>query len=63
MDSTQTRAFGGGEKTGPSPVDRGKPGTKHTLVVDRTGVPLNVRTSGSNVSDQKEILPMIVDFP
>ncbi|MEZ6092517.1 MAG: IS5 family transposase [Pirellulaceae bacterium] len=63
VDSTQTRAFGGGEKTGPSPVDRGKPGTKHTLVVDRTGVPLNVRTSGSNVSDHKKILPMIVDFP
>jgi transposase len=29
------RAMDGGEKTGPSPVDRGKPGSKHHLVVRR----------------------------
>jgi transposase len=63
VDSTQTRAFGGGELTGPNPVDRAKPGTKHTLVVDKNGVPLQVKTVGSNVSDHHELLPLIVEFP
>src|SRR5262245_12608725 len=30
VDSVILRAFGGGEMTGPSPVDRGRKGTKHT---------------------------------
>jgi len=63
VDSTQTRAFGAGELTGPSPVDRAKPGTKHTLMVDLNGVPLAVKTAGSNRSDQKELMPLIVEFP
>ncbi len=63
VDSTQTRALGSGELTGPSPVDRAKPGTKHTLLVDKNGVPLAVKTAGSNRSDQKELLPLIVGFP
>ena len=43
IDSTQVRAFGGGDATGPSPVDRRKKGTKFTLLVDRDGVPLVIR--------------------
>ncbi|QEL17520.1 transposase [Limnoglobus roseus] len=46
IDRVYVRAFGGGEATGPSPVGRGKPGTKHTLMVDRSGVPLSIRTAG-----------------
>ena len=34
IDGVTVRAFGGGEATGPSPVDRRRPGTKHTLMVD-----------------------------
>src|SRR5258708_871900 len=45
VDSVIVRAFGGGEETGPSPVDRRKLGTKHTILVDRNGVPLAVRTA------------------
>ena len=63
VDSTQTRAFGAGDLTGPSPVDRAKPGTKHTLLVDENGVPIAVKTAGSNRSDQKELIPMVVEFP
>ncbi|MFO0843038.1 MAG: transposase [Gemmataceae bacterium] len=37
IDSVFVRAFGGGELAGPSPVDRRKPGTKHTLKVSRLG--------------------------
>jgi transposase len=63
VDSTQVRAFGGGEATGPSPVDRRKKGTKFTLLVDREGVPLVVRAAPANRSDQVEILPAVLDFP
>ena len=63
VDSVYTRAFGGGDKTGPSPVDRRKKGTKYTLLVDRHGVPLGIRTTGANVSDHQQLLPLVVDFP
>jgi transposase len=63
IDSVIVRAFGGGEATGPSPVDRRKKGSKHTLLVDRHGVPLVIRTGGANVSDHRQIIPVVVDFP
>lgn len=63
IDSTLVPAPGGGEETGPNPTDRSKTGTKHTLMVDANGVPLALRTTGANVSDQVQILPIIMDFP
>ncbi len=63
VDSVLKRAFGGGEQTGPNPTDRGKLGTKHTLLVDRHGVPLAIRTTGANASDQQQILPLLLSFP
>lgn len=62
-DGVYVRAFGGGEATGPSPVDRRKTGSKHTLLVDRHGVPLAIRTAGANASDHTQILPLVLDFP
>src|ERR1700712_5581515 len=63
IDGVTVRAFGGGEATGPSPVDRRKPGTKHTIMVNKAGVPLAIRTAGANASDHRQILPLILDFP
>jgi transposase len=63
IDSVIVRAFGGGEGTGPSPVDRRKLGSKHTLLVDRHGIPLAIRTASANTSDQTQILPIVLDFP
>ncbi len=63
VDAVLVRAFGGGERTGPSPVDRRKKGSKHTLLVDRHGVPLVIRTAGANVSDHRQIMPVIIAFP
>lgn len=63
VDGVNVRAFGGGEKTGPNPVDRGRKGTKHTLMVDANGVPLVIHTAGANASDQTQILPLVADFP
>jgi hypothetical protein len=45
-DSSSVRAMGGGEETGPNPTDRRKPGTKHHVVVDGHGLPLEVQISG-----------------
>lgn len=63
VDTTQVRAFGGGDATGPSPVDRRKKGTKYTLLVDRDGVPLVIRAVPANRSDHLEILPAVTSFP
>ena len=63
VDSVTVRAFGGGDDTGPSPVDRRKPGTKHTLMVDRHGVPLAIRTAGANASDHTQVIPLALDYP
>lgn len=64
IDSVQVRAFGGGEETGPSPVDRRKAGTKHTVMVDRNGVPLAIRMAPANASDHTQILPIVMlNFP
>ena len=53
----------GGEQTGPKPVDRGKPGSKFHLVVDRTGIPLAVRLSAANVHDSTQLLPLVDAIP
>ena len=63
IDGVTVRAFGAGEATGPSPVDRRRPGTKHTLLVSRSGVPLAIRTAGANASDHTQILPVVMDYP
>lgn len=39
--------------TGPNPTDRGKPGTKRHLVVDRRGTPLACLLTAANVNDHK----------
>jgi transposase len=63
VDGVIVRAFGGGEGTGPNPTDRRKPGTKYTLLVDRRGVPLAVRSAGANASDHKQLFPLLLAFP
>ncbi len=50
----------GGEHTGPNPVDRGRAGTKHHLLVDREGVPLAATISAANIHDSK-LLEQMVD--
>lgn len=53
----------GGEQTGPNPTDRGKPGTKYHLVVDRKGIPLAVRLSAANAHDSTQLLPLVDAIP
>lgn len=46
-----TKAPGGGAYAGHSPLDRGKPGIKSSVLVDGTGVPLAVVATGANRHD------------
>ncbi|WP_406257290.1 IS5 family transposase [Streptomyces chartreusis] len=49
----------GGEHTGPSPVDRGKPGSKMHVLSDANGLPLVVGVSAANVHDSEGLKPMV----
>lgn len=49
--------------TGPSPVDRGRPGSKHHLIVDRYGTPLAVTLTGGNRHDVTQPLPLLDAIP
>ena len=41
----------GGDLTGPNPTDRGKAGTKRSILVDGDGGPLSIVVAGANVND------------
>jgi transposase len=45
-----------GDATGPNPTDRGKPGTKRHILVDRNGLPLAFILTGANVHDSKALI-------
>jgi transposase len=60
VDSSFVRALGGGAGTGPSPVDQGRPGSKHHAVVERHGIPLAATATAANTPDVTA-LPRVVD--
>ncbi|WP_337175082.1 hypothetical protein [Paludisphaera sp.] len=60
VDGVTALGFGGGEATSPSPVDRGRKGTKRILMVDRRGVLLPVRTARAIASDHRQIIPLVL---
>ena len=51
VDSSHLRAMKGGAATGPSPVDRGKTGSKHHLIVEAHGISLATTLTGGNRND------------
>ncbi len=51
VDGCITKAPGGGERSGPSPVDRRKRGLKRSTVVEATGIPLGVLTAPAQRQD------------
>jgi IS5 family transposase len=44
---------------GPNPTDRGKPGSKHHLLIDRQGIPLAVAVTTANVHDGRTLEPLL----
>ncbi|ADO73721.1 IS5-like element ISStau10 family transposase [Stigmatella aurantiaca] len=63
VDSSSVRAPSGGRKTGPSPVDRRKLGTKHHFITDAMGTPLAVTLTGANRNDITQLLPLVDELP
>ncbi|MGC9670086.1 IS5 family transposase [Planosporangium sp. 12N6] len=63
IDSSQVRALKGGPKTGPSPVDRARTGSKHHVLTDAAGVPLAVGLTGAQRNDVTQLLPLIDQIP
>jgi transposase len=63
VDSASVRATHGGRKTGPSPTDRRKPGSKHHLLVDAQGLPLAVKLTKANRNDITQLLPLVEAIP
>ena len=57
----------GGDKIGPNPTDRAKPGTKRSLLVEANGGPLAVVIAGANVHDtkllEKTLAAVVVERP
>lgn len=59
VDGCITKAPGGGEKAGRSPVDRGKQGLKRSTVVDANGIPLGAITAPANDHDSPLLEPTL----
>ncbi|MFE0178874.1 IS5 family transposase [Streptomyces sp. NPDC059002] len=63
VDSSHIRAMKGGPATGPSPVDRGKTGSNHHVIVEAHGIPLATITTGGNRNDVTQLIPLIEAVP
>jgi hypothetical protein len=59
VDGCITKAPGGGEKAGRSPVDRGKGGLKRSTAVEGVGVPLHLVSAGANRHDSPLLAPTL----
>ncbi|MFF1838304.1 IS5 family transposase [Streptomyces sp. NPDC058231] len=59
IDGSHVRALKRGAHSGPSPVDRGRSGSKHHLIVDRQGTPLAVTLTGGNRHHVTQLLPLL----
>lgn len=51
VDGAMTKAPLGGEATGKNPTDRGKQGTKRSLMTEASGVPVSLVVDGANTHD------------
>jgi transposase len=59
---SSTSGFGGA-KTGPSPVNRRKLGSKYHLITDARGVPLAYLVTAANRPEVLELLPLVDAIP
>lgn len=63
VDSASVRAPHGGRKTGPSPVDRRKCGSKHHVIVEARGMPLAMVLTAANRNDITQLLRLVDAIP
>jgi hypothetical protein len=59
VDGCITKAPGGGEVAGRSPVDRGKQGLKRSVLTEATGIPLHLASAGANRHDNPLLEPTL----
>jgi hypothetical protein len=59
VDGCLTKAPGGGEQAGKSPVDRGTAGLKHSPVTDASGVPPHLVSTPANAHDPHLLAPTL----
>jgi hypothetical protein len=59
VDGCITKAPGGGEVAGRSPVDRGKQGLKRSAATDGVGIPLHLVAAGANRHDARLLEPTL----
>ena len=59
VDGALTKAPLGGTATGPNPTDRGKRGTKRSLLVEERGVPLGLEVAAAQRHDIKLLAPTL----
>jgi putative transposase len=62
MDGAITKAPLGGEKTGLSPVDRGKGDVKCSMLTEAAGIPLTAEVAPANRHDMKLVAATLVSM-
>jgi transposase len=63
VDASFVRAAYGGEGTGPSPVDRDKPGSKHHVMTEGQGIPLAASSTAANVNEITQLPSLFNAIP
>src|ERR1700751_867862 len=63
IDASFCTAPEGGEDTGPNPTDRSKSGSKHHILTDAQGIPLNATVTAANVNEVTQVLNVLVNKP
>jgi transposase len=63
IDASFAKAPEGGEDTGPNPTDRSKSGSKHHVLTDAQGIPLNATVTAANVNEVTQVLDVLTGMP
>jgi transposase len=63
IDASFAKAPEGGEDTGPNPTDRGQSGSKHHVLTDAQGIPLNATVTAANVNEVTQVLQVLTGMP
>ena len=61
IDASFAKAPEGGEDTGPNPTDRSKSGSKHHVLTDAQGIPLNATVTAANVNEVTQVLDVLAE--
>src|SRR6201981_798067 len=59
IDASFAKAPEGGEDTGPNPTDRSKSGSKHHVLTDAQGIPLNATVTAANVNEVTQVFNVL----